>query len=122
MTRFITYVAVSCTVLFVLVPGAPPAHAGFPIRTVALKGWSAPGTSNTFDDLGLPVINRAGQVGFYADLGGGSVPNSQDEGYWAETDGGLRLAVREGDLMPGGTLPFTPDYSRLGWSRGETIA
>jgi len=74
------------------------------LRTVALSGNGAPGTSSgvNFAVFSVPAINDAGQTAFLGDLAGTGVNGSNDTGIWSEGgDAGLALVAREGDEAPG---------------------
>lgn len=69
-------------------------------------GEAAPGTAPgvNFASLfssGGNAIDSTGQVGFFAQLGGTSVDDSNDRGVWQEQDGSLTLLAREGSPAPG---------------------
>ena len=66
---------------------------------VAREGNSAPGTSDNFTALGLPVLNNAGQTAFSGFLNSSSGTNSA---IWSEGGGnGLALVARKGNIAPG---------------------
>ena len=73
------------------------------LRTVALKGQPAPGTSSgvnyiTFDS---PRLNAAGQAAFFGVLTGSGVTSANINGVWSERSGSLALVARKGDPAPG---------------------
>jgi hypothetical protein len=77
------------------------------VRTVALSGQRAPGTS---DDGGVTtfeaftsgtLINDAGQVAFTATLAGEAIDLANNHGVWSERAGSLSLVARAGDHAPG---------------------
>lgn len=81
------------------------ADSGVP-ELVARAGAPAPGTESGVNYRGFalnPIINRAGQTSFRADLTGPGVDNSNDHGIWttAATSGTLELVARSGDVAPG---------------------
>ncbi len=85
------------------------------LRTVALTGHPAPGTTGnvTYDNFGSyydslagqffrgPVLNEAGQVAFRADLTGTGVTSNSNQGIWSEGSGSLSLVARTGSHAPG---------------------
>ncbi len=75
------------------------------LRTVALSGQPAPGTSSdvTFHSFEAADINGKGQVAFVANLtpNSGGVNADNDNGIWSEGDGSLGLIAREGTQAPG---------------------
>lgn len=75
---------------------------GGTISLIARDGDSAPGAGPgaVFQNIDDVVMNRAGQVAFFADLGGAGVTSANDESIWV-TDvlGNLRLLVRSGDTI-----------------------
>src|SRR5262245_36469427 len=92
--------AILGTIFFVPITNA----AG--LRTVALTGQTAPGTSsgvnyesfgNFFGDYGTitklrfrgPVLNDSGQVAFRANLTGSGVGSANNQGVWSEGLGNL---------------------------------
>lgn len=67
---------------------------------IARAGDAAPGTAVgvSFDSLGTPSLNAAGQVAFRATLTGtGGVTNSNNKGIWRDGT----LIARDGDAAPG---------------------
>jgi hypothetical protein len=90
------------------------AHADM-LRTAALTGQTAPGTSSgvTFEGFGSfhkpqepiiyqgPVLNDVGQVAFRANLTGTGVDSSNNQGIWSEGSGSLALVARTGNQAPG---------------------
>lgn len=94
-----------------------PANALELVRTVALSGKQAVGTSpgSVWDSFGQPVLaslsppfngpvlNDLGQVAFNGALQiGGDVTADTDRGVWTEAKGSLNLLAREGDVPIGG--------------------
>ena len=79
------------------------------LRTVALSGTPAPGTSGLiFSELAgngfatPPVLNNAGQTAFKGKLTGTGVGFRNGRGVWSEGGGnGLALIAREGNAAPG---------------------
>ena len=72
-------------------------------RSVIVTGDAAPGTADGayFEYLGMPVINRLGQVAFAGHLAGTTVDHTNQTGIWSEGTGLLSMVVREGELAPG---------------------
>jgi hypothetical protein len=66
-----------------------------PVRTVALTGRPAPGTTIRFDNLHAPALNVAGQSAF---LEGDSAGNQK---IWSEGTGALAVVARSGSNAPG---------------------
>ncbi|MPY70038.1 MAG: hypothetical protein GEU92_08120 [Alphaproteobacteria bacterium] len=62
---------------------------------VAQTGEAAPGAGDTFDYMGYPLINGAGDVAFDAALAGGGY------GIWSTASGGLHKVAEEGDAAAG---------------------
>ena len=77
------------------------------LRSVALAGESAPGTSTTFSILfrDSAVINNAGDVAFAATLNG-LIGGSLREGVWVERDGSVELVTYESLPAPGTSSTF----------------
>jgi hypothetical protein len=91
---------------------------------VVRAGSQAPGTSNgvVFDGIGLPVINSAGKVAFFALLAGSGVDSSNDRGIWTVAAGNFDLVVRSGDAAPGtsNNVRFASVFSPLLNAAGQT--
>jgi hypothetical protein len=71
------------------------------LSLVARLGAPAPQVDppRTFTSLGLPVLNRSGQLAFSALV---NAPGEPDQnGIWAGTPGNLQLVARTGDPAPG---------------------
>ncbi len=99
MKTFTTFAAL----LILLSTGHPTADAA--LRTVALSGNTAPGTSDNFTILFSPSLNNAGQTAFFGILNSSS---ATDRGIWSEGGGsGLALVAREGNTAPGTSDNFT---------------
>ena len=93
---------------------SPPPHAAA-LRTVALTGQQAPGTTGgviyesfgaLYDSfagaiLSWPVLNDAGQTAFRANLTGSGVDSTNNHGVWSEGSGSLALVARTGSQAPG---------------------
>ena len=80
-----------------------PAHAQ--TTTIAITGTAAPAplAGAKFSTFGGPMLNNAGQVGFFGTLqtGVGGVTTSNDTALFAGAPGALGLAAREGSAAPG---------------------
>ena len=78
------------------------AHAAA-LRTVALSGQLAPGTSvdTDFAFLSTPVLNDVGQTAFLAFLDGDDITFDNDHGIWLDASGSLELVARAGNQAPG---------------------
>ena len=87
-------------------PGAKALWAGDPESPtlIATGNMTAPGTSSKYLSFNDPVINDAGEVGFYAYLDEPERPY----GVFAGKPDQIRLILREGDRAPG-----TPDGVRF---------
>lgn len=96
---------------------ASKALAAPAVRTVALLGQQAPGTSPgvIFTSLGQrpPAINNLGQVAFRGFLAGGDADNTNAIGIWSEGGGPLELVARSGSHVPG--LPAGVTYFDIGY-------
>ena len=85
---------------------------------VARVGSTAPGTSDSFTDLGSPVLNNGGQTAFFGDLNSSSTTNS---GIWSEGGGsGLALVARAGNAAPGTSDNFSSFVSPVLNNGGQT--
>ena len=107
MNSFKIWLAIGAVIAMAVVPGdslwaQSRASQGF-LRTVAISGTLAPGTTTTFDSFGVllntssyvPSMNADGHVAFQANAGG-------LEGIWTEAGGaGLSLAAQRGRQVPG---------------------
>jgi hypothetical protein len=84
------------------------------VRTVALSGQPAPGTSGDvyYHDFLYPLLNAAGEVAFRAVLGGSGVTSTNNGGIWSEGSGNLELVARKGSQAPG--APSGVNYSGFG--------
>jgi hypothetical protein len=60
-----------------------------------------------------PFFNDAGAVSIFAFLSGSDVTRDNDESFWSDRTGALRLIVREGDAAPGTTAVFGAGNSRF---------
>lgn len=68
-------------------------------QLVAREGDAAPGTTESFTQLGVePHLNNAGQVLLAAQVSG---PSSQRDGLWLGTPGNLKLLARTHTSLPG---------------------
>lgn len=90
------------SLVFPLAAGGIAASAAVPVRTVALSGQTAPGTSAGFSGFAVPVINASGRAAFSGTLSGAGVNATNDSGFWTDASGTLTLLAREGDQAPGG--------------------
>jgi hypothetical protein len=54
-----------------------------------------------FSGIGLPVMNAAGRLAFYATIAGPGVTDASDNVIWTDSRGMAELAVREGQHAPG---------------------
>ena len=78
--------------------------SGQTLRTVALSGQQAPGTSIgvNFDGVfSAPALNAAGQTAFFAYISGTGVGPTNHTGIWSEGSGSLELVARMGSQAPG---------------------
>jgi hypothetical protein len=98
----------------------PVGHAAAaPLRTVALSGQVAPGTTNgeTFAGFNKSQINSVGSVAFSANLAGPTVNDTNTSGVWTGEVGGLDLLFRSDaqapNLAPGITFGRTLSHSAL---------
>lgn len=90
------------------------ASAAITLTTVLKTGDTAPGFSDlTIADVGMPVINNAGDVAFRVTLSGTGVTTQTDTAIYSGHPGALVPAVREGDTAFGGTALFGPFDDRL---------
>jgi hypothetical protein len=94
-----------------------PLDAAPAIRTVALEGQQASGTSagvlySAFGER-PPAINNLGQVAFRGFLAGGGADNTNAIGIWSESSGSLELVARSGSQVPG--LSSGATYSDIGY-------
>lgn len=86
---------------------ATPLAAEVTFETRVLSGIQAPGTASgvTFDHLGYPTINAAGQIAFLGHVNDTDVNTPiPDGGIWSETAGSIGnpgLVALEGDTAPG---------------------
>jgi hypothetical protein len=83
------------------------------LRTVALTGRQAPGAPGgvIYESFGAELahnsfahgvaLNDAGQTAFRANLSGGSVDSTNNQGVWSEGSGSLALVARTGSQAPG---------------------
>jgi len=72
------------------------------LRTIALTGQPAPGTTDLeFAYVGPPILNEAGMLAFGATLSGPGVTGRNNSGIWVFGDGLPRLVIRNGDPAPG---------------------
>ncbi len=79
------------------------------VRTVALSGQQAPGTSSgAFGGFNAPALNSSGQTAFLGALSCclGGVTTNNDTGIWSEGSGILALVAREGSSAPGTGAAF----------------
>ncbi|MDH3283681.1 MAG: thrombospondin type 3 repeat-containing protein [Acidobacteriota bacterium] len=86
--------------------------AGIPqsLRKVVQESdeWPAPGSGVFFSSFPTNVtdveivVSDSGAVAFVGRLAGTGVTNANDDGVWAEVEGVLELAAREGQLLPSG--------------------
>lgn len=79
-------------------------HANNGLRTVALSGQAAPGTSTgvKFSTFTAPVINDRGETAFVGAISGTGVSQgTNSDGIWSEGGGGLNLLARAGSAAPG---------------------
>jgi hypothetical protein len=83
MRRFLQSALVSCGLAGFL---AAPSAGYDLLRTVALQGTPAPGTTSNFSGFATPVINNRGQTAFHNDAAGG--------GIWSEEAGKLSLVTQ----------------------------
>ncbi len=89
------------------------------VELIARGGQQAPGTEagTTFSHVSFyrgygpkPSLNNNGQVLFQVALLGPQVNSSNDLGYWAtDTDGTLKLIIREGDVIDISNDPLIED-------------
>jgi hypothetical protein len=88
------------------------------LRTVALSGQPAPGTSSgvNYNSFSAPVLNDAGQAAFLSNLSGYGVDLTNDRGFWSEGSGSLALVAREGEQAPG-----TPSGSYYQFFEGPPV-
>lgn len=112
--------AIHLSLLFFLLPSS--ALGASAVRTVALSGTQAPGTSsgtnfNFFSDA--PVLNDAGQIAFRASLSGSGVDSNNSAGIWSEGSGNLALVARGGSQAPG--VPSGVVFNALDWSSASNI-
>jgi hypothetical protein len=96
----LTYLCLVCTLAI-----SSAAHAAT-VRTVALSGQQAPGTSSGvnyggFSTFFSPVLNDAGQTAFQGGLTGSGVDSTTNTGIWSEGSGSVALVARTGDHAPG---------------------
>ncbi|HXE51785.1 MAG TPA: choice-of-anchor tandem repeat NxxGxxAF-containing protein, partial [Tepidisphaeraceae bacterium] len=96
-----TLAAAGITILL----SASVTRADLPIRTVALSGQSAPGTSAPFLNFYHATINSAGRVAFTAQLDLGP-PDSFEVGIWSEGSGTLANVARVNQNAPGTSDQF----------------
>jgi hypothetical protein len=104
LPRLTAWISAFCILaLLVFVPAN--ASATSTLRTVALAGQPAPGTSNgvvfTNNDFSDPGLNSRGQTVFSAHLVGSGIDNSNLIGIWSEGTGALGLVARSGSHAPG---------------------
>jgi hypothetical protein len=87
------------------------------IRTVAMLGQQAPGTSAgvLYSSFGErpPAINNSGQVAFRGFLAGGGADSTNTIGIWSEANGPLELVARSGSQVP--SLPAGVTYFDIGY-------
>ena len=102
-----------------------PREATPAIRTVALTGDPAPGTTmgETFSRLNLTLnsyeIDGQGRLSFYGQVDGEGVGSHNDRGIWSETTGTLRLVARDGDRAPG--TPSGVVFDRIAQERHHKL-
>lgn len=95
------------------------------LTLLARRGEAAPGAlkGEVFATFGSPVLNKAGHVALFAQLGGPDVNNSNDSSIGVERPSGLELVAREGGAAPGasagvvfsGLQPFSnPSMNAVG--------
>jgi hypothetical protein len=98
MKREVSILAVSLTSIYALVSLSGIVH-GQSLRTVALSGQHAPGTSSGISYLSLtnipPALNNIGQTAFVARL------TNHNDGIWSEGSGSLSLVALEPNQAPG---------------------
>jgi hypothetical protein len=84
------------------------------LSLVARRGSQAPGTAAgvNYSSLGIPVLNDAGQMAFWAFLTGSGVDSSNNQGIWQGAPGSLSLVARRGSHAPGTASGV--NYSSLG--------
>lgn len=70
-------------------------------ETRYLTGDSAPGSGQTFSYFGLPLINNAGQIAFWAGT------SASDRGFWSEGSGSTELVALDGMAAPDTTGVFS---------------
>jgi len=80
------------------------------LSLIARQGQHAPGLDAgvIFKTLQDPGINNHGAFSIRPQLSGPGIDSTNDQGIWAERDGGLQLIVRESDAAPG-----LPDGTRF---------
>ena len=95
---------VCASILAAVVCTTTSAHAA-EIRTVALSGQNAPGTTSGVNYAGFgfsgPALNESGRTAFYATLAGSGVDTTNEQGIWSEGSGSLMLVARTGSQAPG---------------------
>jgi hypothetical protein len=81
------------------------------LALVTRRGEQAPGTpaGAFFSSFDSPLMFGSGRTVFIASVEGSGVDLTNNKGIWAETDNGLVLVVRNGDLAPG--LPAGARFS-----------
>jgi hypothetical protein len=95
----------SCVLILATVCNGDRAWAQLAVRTVALSGQPAPGTSHQFGDLQFSgaelAVNSRGNIAFTGLRAGAHVETDNAEGLWAERNGGLQLIAMGGEPVPG---------------------
>lgn len=104
MARLLARLALA---VFALLPAPALAAAGYELRTVALQGAAAPGTTDNYGEFLDVALDDAGRVAFGAPLAAG-FPNA---GVWLDPGTGAELRVRNGQPAP---PPQTGSYVAFG--------
>ena len=80
---------------------------GTSLTQIVRKGQAVPSGPGSFTGVGLRSLNGAGQVAFFATLGGNGVDATNDGGIYRGDGASLTQVVREGQAAPSGPGTFT---------------
>lgn len=104
------FASIFLTAVSFLLLAAPRSSAGTELRTIALSGQRAPGTPDGVVFSGfvsadphtpVPLVDRQGQVLFFAFLAGPGVDATNSQGLWTFDGADTAIVARAGDPAPG---------------------